>query len=108
MRFALGVFTGGMVLGLAAATPAPASDFDAGRSGIERVQAEAGTSGPGSHVRPRTKAGHKGTQQRPDARRNDEDRDDIDGEEGPRGNPSPDAAEPPGCIYRQEPLGLIV
>ncbi|AGK56248.1 hypothetical protein HYPDE_22808 [Hyphomicrobium denitrificans 1NES1] len=108
MWFVFGVFAWGMVLGLPAVAPALASNFVTGRSGIERVQAEAGTDVPGSRSHRRAKAGHKGAHQPPDVRRNDEDRDDDGGGGGSDVKPSPDAMEPPGCIYRKEPLGLIV
>ena len=108
MRLAFGVFACGVVLCLPAAVPALASDFVAGRSGIERVQAEAGTGVPGARTQRRAKAGHKGAHQPPDTRRDDEGRDEDGGGGGSDAKPSPDAMEPPGCIYRKEPLGLIV
>ena len=109
MRVAIGIFAWGTVFGLTAAAPVSASDFVAGRAGIERIQAETGTSGPRSGIHPRSDAEHKGAHQPPpDGRRNDEDSDDAGGEAGSGVNPSPDVKEPPGCIYRQEPLGLIV
>ena len=106
MRFVFGIAAGVMALGLPVAASALVSGIVTGRSGIERVQAEAGTTGvPGSGTERRAKAGPKRhhPQPSPSKRRNE----DNDGA-GPDVNPSPDAMEPPGCIYRKEPLGLIV
>jgi hypothetical protein len=112
MRFVSGVLTGSVVLGLALA-PVWASDAAGGRIGIERAQAESGTGG--ADADPQAGAGRKGAHQQPDARRNDDGRDNAEpgdgndgGEEGSDENASPDTREPPGCTYRQEPLELIV
>lgn len=105
MRFAFGIAASAMVLGWPVAASAWMFGTVAGRSGIERVQAEAGMGVPGSGTERRAKAAPKRhhRQQPPSERRNDD-----DGGAGSNVNPSPDAMEPPGCIYRKEPLGLIV
>ena len=108
MRFAFGIAASAMVLSWPAAASPWVSGTVAGRSGIERVQAEAGTGVPGARTQRRAKAGHKGAHQPPDTRRDDEGRDEDGGGGGSDAKRSPDAMEPPGCIYRKEPLGLIV
>jgi hypothetical protein len=102
MRFVFGIAAGVTVLSLPAAAPALVSGIVTARSGIERIQVEAGTSVPGSGTERRAKAGPKRhhPQPAPSKRHNGD-----NGGAGPN-NPSPD--EPPGCIYRKEPLGLIV
>jgi hypothetical protein len=105
MRFVFGIAAGVTVLSLSAAASALVSGIVTGRSGMERVQAEAGTGVPGSGTERRAKAGPKRHHSRPSpSERHNED----NGGAGPNVNPPPDAMEPPGCIYRKEPLGLIV
>lgn len=105
MRFVFGIVAWAVVLSLPAAASTSVAGTVAGRSGIERVQAEAGTGVPGSGTERRAKAGPKRhhRQPPPSERRNDD-----DGGAGSNVDPSPDAMEPPGCIYRKEPLELIV
>ena len=105
MRFVFGIAAGVMVLGPTDAASALASGIVTERSGIERVQAEAGTGVPGSGTERRAKAGPKRHHPRPSP---SERRNEDNGGAGPNVNPPPDAMEPPGCIYRKEPLGLIV
>lgn len=105
MRFVFGIAAGVTVLSLPAAAPALVSGIVTARSGMERIQVEAGTSVPGPGAERRAKAGPKRhhPQPAPSKRHNGD-----NGGAGPNVNPSPDAMEPPGCIYRKEPLGLIV
>lgn len=106
MRFAFGVLSGSVVLGLAVAA-AWASDERPTRIGIERVQADSGTDRSGA----RPQAGTEDTEGRtpsPETRGHNEDGQDDGGDGGAADRSAPDVREPPGCIYRDEPLGLIV
>jgi hypothetical protein len=108
MRFALGIAAGVVIFGLptGAATIADAETV-IGRSGIERVQSDAGKKSPGSDPQRRAKAAPEGQAHRPPAedRRNEDDDEDRSGSDG---NPAPDALQPPGCVFQKAPLELLV
>jgi hypothetical protein len=103
MKVAFGAFAWSVALGLAVVVPARASDGLIERSGIERIPVESDTRVPRPRADPENADGRMHPSQ-PDAGRDD----DRNRGAKPDTGRSPDAMEPPGCIYRQEPLGLIV